>query len=106
MGKIVFLLLVLINSVYANMVYLSPGSAVGKDSYAEESAPDDNYGDAEQIFCGYAEGFLSWSAFIKFEELNDSQYQGATVVDAILRLWVYRVSFNLQPALLSGRNLQ
>ena len=89
MRMIIVLLLVLAYSATAEMVYFSPGSEVGKDSYTADYSPDENFGGVGQIFCGHVEGLAAMTAFIKFEELNDSQYQGATVVEATLWLWVY-----------------
>ena len=85
----IFLLLALVYVSSANHVYFSPGSAIGKDCYADEFLAGENFGGVGQIFCGRIEGISTWAAFIKFEELNDSQYQGATVLDATLSLWVY-----------------
>ncbi len=91
MRAITLLLLALVLVAGAATIILQPGPSVGKDSYATDTTPNDNYGGMEQMFCGHVDSLGAWAAFVEFDELNDSQYQGATVNEATLSLWVYDV---------------
>lgn len=89
--SVLLFVLLFVVSATATLMYFQPNGAAGKDSYTTDTTPNDNYGGVEQIFCGHVNGLGAWAAFIEFDGLDDSQYQGATVNEATLSLWVYDV---------------
>lgn len=91
MRTILILLFVLLfaGSATADVMYFQPNGASGKDSYTTEFEPNANYGGEGWMFCGSVETLSHWAAFIEFDGLDDSQYQGVTVNEATLNIWVY-----------------
>ncbi len=90
MRTLTLLLLALVLVVGATTVTFQPGPAVGKDAKCIFSLNfmDTNFGsDPDLCFGAYREGDGFSRSFIEFTELNDSQYQGATVASA--SLWLY-----------------
>ncbi len=91
MRKIPLLLLALILVASADTVTLQPDPTVGKDTYVYEEYPSDNYGTADVLYFGAFPG-QSAASFIEFTDLNDAQYQGATVNSAFLYIYGYSIS--------------
>ncbi len=87
MRAITLLLLALVLVAGADTVTFQPDGAVGKDASVFDNTPNSNYGASPTLAWGY--GSNQSETYIAFNELNDSQYQGATVNSAILSLYVY-----------------
>jgi len=89
MRTITLLLLALVLVAGAATVTFQPDPTLGKDALVSNNYPNRNYGDHTGLHRGYGSGSSQWRTYIEFTELNDPQYQGATVTSAILSLYVY-----------------
>ncbi len=88
MRAITLLLLAFVLVAGAATVTLQPDGAVGKDTFTNSANPTVNYGTHSSIAFGmYSAG--SYASFIEFTELDDAQYQGATVNSAFLYLYCW-----------------
>ncbi len=87
MRAIIILLLAFVLVAGATTVTFQPNTGVGKDSYTTDEHPESNFGQIQFCKCGKSTG-NSLVTFVEFTELNDSQYQGATVISAELSLYV------------------
>lgn len=90
MRTLTVLLFALVLTASAATVTFQPYPSLGKDAHVFELTPDTNYGDLALINCGSASGDR-YTIYIEFTELNDPQYQDATVYSATLSLYVRRV---------------
>ena len=93
MRALIVLTLVFLATVLADTAVFQPGSSVGCDAVCVMKFPDTNYGWNEDLLFGNspAEDANAWASFIRFTELNDAQYQGATVNTAFLYVYAYEV---------------
>ncbi len=87
MRTITLILLALVLVAGATTVTFQPDATVGKDAFTTSVAKDSNFGDQHILMLGRADGVFMYT-FIEFTELNDPQYQGATVNSAHLKLRV------------------
>lgn len=71
----------------ADVAVLQPDAAAGKDALVHMDYPDENFGDLIDLITGVTATQAAVRSFIEFTELNDPQYQGATVTSAYLALY-------------------
>ncbi|MCD4733615.1 DNRLRE domain-containing protein [bacterium] len=87
MRTLTVLLFALVLTASAATVTFQPDPSLGKDAHVFSLTPDSNHGDLSFCNWGTVAGYW-YTTYIEFTELNDFQYQGATVYSATLFLYV------------------
>jgi hypothetical protein len=86
MRTLTVLLLALVSFVIAETVTFPPDATVGKDAMVTYDHPNTNYGSSNTLNVGELD-YNNHASYIEFTELNDYQYDGATVNQASLHIY-------------------
>lgn len=86
MRTLTVLLLVLVLVAGAETVTFQPDATVGKDAKVCDAFPNVNYGGSNTLDVGELD-YNHYASYIEFTELNDYQYNGATVNQASFHIY-------------------